>query len=151
MGYTERKKKKRSLGYEGGGMLTIFKSSFVGLGISLGVGLVLWFAAAIVAYSCNDPDGILSALAFCAVYITSLVGGFVSSKVKGEGGLICGVLNGVMLVFVLLLVSVIFDESYSSGYRAIWAFLLRGAVVLMSALGGLIGAYKRPKRRQRRR
>lgn len=151
MGYADNKKKRRALAESDSGAVRLLKSSLIGCAVSIATAIVLWIVATVVAYSCNDPDSVISAFAFCAIYAAAVVGGFVSAKINGGGGLVCGAVSGVMITFLLLLVAVFMRNVYSSGYGALTSLLLRAFVVLASILGGLFGTYKRTKRRSRRR
>ena len=151
MGYSEKKKKKRNAAKEQDGFASLVKNCLIGVGIALASAIVLWVVATFVAYSNSDPDAILPTLAFAVIYIVFVIGGFASSKLNQGQGLICGALSGIVLVSFFLLVSIFFGAEYSSGYGFLTALLLRAAGVLMSVLGGYIGAHKRATRRHRRR
>ena len=150
MGYDADKKRLRGRKEKEDGVLGLFKGAFLGLGVFLVAFLVFWIGVSIIAYSCNDPNSVMSVFAFCAVYIASLIGGFSSAKINRGAGVVCGALCGVMMTFVLLLLSVLLRNSYSSGYSGGAALLLRSAVVLVSVVGGILGCYERPRRRRRR-
>ena len=147
MGYGETKKKKRRVKESDEGIVSILKASFVGACVSLGSAIALWIGATAVAYAQSDPDAVMPILALCAVYAASFFGGFASSKLWREQGIVCALLSGMMLSFVLLFVSVFAKNAYSSGYGVVEALLLRAAVVGVSVFGGLVGRYKRQKRR----
>lgn len=151
MGYSEKKKKRRNVAKEQDGFASVVKSCFIGVGIALACAAVLWFVAAFAAYSNSDPDAILPTLAFAVIYIVFAIAGFAASKLNQGQGLICGAVSGILLVSFFLLVSIFFGAEYSSGYGSLTAILLRAAGVVMSVLGGYIGAHKRVVRRHRRR
>jgi putative membrane protein (TIGR04086 family) len=151
MGYNSIKKKKRSVNEGTDGVLGMLTSSFFGTCASVAAAIVLWILATFFAYSCDDPNSFITIFAFFSVYLASAAGGFVAAKINGKSGTMCGGIAGIMFVFILLLVSLFLKGSYSSEYGVISAMLLRGAAVFSSVIGGLLGGYKRTKRRRIRR
>ena len=150
MGYNDNKKRKRRTEKENGAT-SVVKSSLWGILASLGAFVVLWLAASFVAYSCNDPDAMLPILAFIALYLSALVGGFVASKNYGDGGIVSGGICGAAFAFLLLFLSFTFGKEYSSGYGAMMSIMLRALVMVFAIVGGFIGTQKRKRRRPRRR
>ncbi len=148
MGQNGIKKKNRTANEGVSGFLV---SSFFGVCASSVAAIILWFAASLAAYSCDDPNSLIPILSLVAVYLASAVGGFVSAKVNGKSGALVGAVSGIMFVLILLLISVFLRGSYSSQSGALTALVLRGASILASAFGGLVGSYKKPKRRRVRR
>lgn len=151
MGYSDTKKKKRKEKDKDDGILAILKAAFVGACVSIGAALVLCIVATSVAYAQSDPDAIMPILAFGATYTASFFGGVVSGKIERERGIVCGMLGGVIFALVLLFVSVFARNAYSSGYDFVSALLLRAAVIAVSCVGGIVGRYKRQKRRYSKR
>ena len=111
-----------------------------------------WLGFCWISYTRDDPDSLLSVLSFAALYISALVAGIISAKRTGNRGLLSGALSGIMLVGLLFLMSLCFGDSYSSGYSWASGMAMRGSVVLLSVLGGLIGVHKgNTKKRKRKR
>ena len=151
MGYSEAKKRKRKDRDTGDGMSGIVKAATVGACVSLVTAIVFLFAATALAYSQSDPDAMLPVLAFCATYAASFAGGVAAAKADRERGLVCSALGGVAFALVLLFVSVFARKAYSSGYDLLSAMLLRASVVAVSCVGGVVGRYKKQKRRYSKR
>ena len=151
MGYGEAKKRKRKDRDNVDGMSGMLKAAAIGACVSLAAAVVLWFAATALAYSQSDPDAIMPILAFCATYAASFVGGVVAAKADRERGLVSSALGGVAFSLVLLIVSVFARNAYSSGYDFLSATLLRASVVAVSCVGGVVGRYKKQKRRYSKR
>lgn len=148
MGHNGIKKKNKTANESVSGFLV---SSFWGACASVAAAIILWFAASLAAYSCDDPNSLIPILSLVAVYLASAVGGFVSAKMNGKSGALGGAVSGIMFIFILLLVSVFLRGSFSSGNGALTALVLRGAALVASTFGGLVGSYKKPKRRRVRR
>ena len=150
----ERKHMNRKKSREGSdaGGLPIIKNSILGAACSLILMLALSLGFCWISYTRDDPDSLLSVLSFAALYISALVAGIISAKRTGNRGLVSGALSGIMLVGLLFLMSLCFGDSYSSGYSWASGMAMRGSVVLLSVLGGLIGVHKgNTKKRKRKR
>ena len=132
------------------GTIYIVKSSLLGAACSLLLMLVLAFAFSAISYSRDDPDALLGVLSFSALYISALMAGIISAKRTGKSALLSGALSGIMLVGALFLISLCFNDSYSSAYRWSTGMLIRASVIALSVLGGFIGAHKRNTRKRKR-
>lgn len=152
MGYAEKKGKRKSRGEEYGKAVSVIRSSFIGLGVSLIFAVVLWFVASAVAYANKDPDAVAGGLGFAAIYISSMAAGFAAVRVNGHSALFCGLLSGGLLALLMFFVSIFFNSSYSSDYPFILALGMRGIMVLFSVFGAFAGLHRtsRKKRGKRR-
>ena len=63
-----------------GALDTALKSSFWGILISAGVGLALLFASTAAALMTDDPTAFVDPIGYVSIFVTSFLGGFVSSK-----------------------------------------------------------------------
>ena len=76
------------------------------------------------------------------------LGGIVSSRVKKRAGALTGLISGILFVALLFLLSVLLGEdSFSIGKSVV----LYTALLLLSVLGGTLGAHKRGRRRRKKR
>lgn len=150
MGNAKNNARKKSFDRERGAV-SLIKSSFMGLGFSLAVALLLWFAAAAIAYANNDPDSVAGGLGLVAIYLAGFAGGFFAVKINRESALLCGLICGGLLFFVTLFVAVLFSRSYSSNYPLILSMGMRSVIILFSVFGAFAGLHRKQNRRRQRR
>ena len=117
------------------------------LTLAIGAGCILLLSLA--AYFFPDPGSIILPLGYLAVALTSFFGGVVAKKRTGGAPALCGLINGMLLMGVMILFS-FFCRSESHGYSALISSLLHAAVLILSVLGALAGAPK-PKSATRNR
>lgn len=86
---------------------SLFSAMLTGIGLAqfftIGIGFVLLLLFCAIAYPMKDPDSVIVPLSLCALYLSSLIGGFAAVRISGDGilsGLISGVLT--MLFFRML-------------------------------------------------
>ena len=115
--------------------------------LGIGAGSILIFSLA--AYFYPDPNRIIHPLAYVAVALTAFLGGVVAKKRTGGAPALCGLINGMLLMGVMILLSFFF-LSESSSYSALISTLLHAAVLILSVLGALAGSPK-PKSAMRSR
>ena len=149
MGYAKNNnRKKREAG--AAGTVSFVKSSFIGVGVSLALGLVLLFAATFIAYLREDPDSIIGILGLAIVYAISLIAGFISVRLNKGGIFMCGALCGALILVLFLVISFLFESSYDSSYSFILKIIMRGAIPFMSVMGAYAGAQRKAPRRRKR-
>ncbi len=85
-------------------------------------------------------------LGYAALYVSSIVGGFVSCKRCGGMSLLCGLYTGGALMLITLLIS----PTVGAGITFARALLTRLPIIPIAVLGGLIASYRPVKRRRRR-
>lgn len=120
----------------------ILRNTLRGYWISLAIGSVLTLILSAVVYSLADPNRYITPVAFCILYISALLGGFLSAKFNGGSALLCGGLYAVMMLVTMFLVSLFFDGSYSADRSLPLAVGLRGVAAGLSIAGAMIGAHK---------
>ena len=106
--------------------------------ISIGIGAALILLCSIAAYFMPDPDPMIHPLSYVAAGLTALIGGIVAGKIHGSAPAVCGSVNGLLLVALMLLLSLFF-RPLSAGYSAWVAALLHAAVPVLSFLGASMG------------
>ncbi len=150
MGYAKNNgRKKRE---EDGGLSSVIRSSFVGVGFAMVLGIPLWLLCSLIAYLNDDPDSMVGALGLVILYAVSLASGFISTKRCRGAGLMCGAISGGILALFFFVISLFFGAGYESSYGVILRGVMRAATVLMSVLGAYAGAQRKrsPSRRRRR-
>ena len=83
------------------------------------------------------------------IYISALIGGFVSVRQNKKDALLCGIVSGAMLALCFFVISLFFADG-SSSYSFLIELILRGAMLLMSVFGAFAGLNRGNKRRGRR-
>ena len=121
------------------------KKSFL---ITLLVGTVLLFAASLGCYFLPDPYPWIRPMSVAASMLTAAVGGFSCVKLHKHSALLCGLLNGSLLMLLMLLLS-LFLKPYAAGYSAGISALLHLATLLFSVAGAFLGLHGKPKKRKR--
>ena len=129
---------------------SIFRSTLRGYLYSLGIGAVMTLILSFLVYSLADPNRYILPVSFCILYISALFGGFLSAKINRGSALLCGLLNGVMLIVTMLLISFLLSGTYSADYTPGLAVGLRGIAILLSVLGAMIGTHKTSKKPKRK-
>jgi putative membrane protein (TIGR04086 family) len=142
-------KRKKSRAEAESGALFIVRHSLIGGAFALLIMLILSLAFSGIAYTRDDPDALLGVFSYATLYISALAAGYISAKRTGQSALAVGALSGAVIVLVLLLISVCFGDSYSSGYAWSVKMAIRASVILVSVLGGYIGVHKRSYRKRR--
>ncbi len=113
--------------------------------IVTGATLLLTVLLSLALYATADPNRYIAPMSLSILFISSLLGGFVSVKQNKSSALLCGLVYGGMLLVLTLVVSLFFDNSYSSEYSLIMSIGLRGIAVALSILGAFIGSGRKKK------
>lgn len=122
-----------------------------GLLITVGIGVLLTLVGALIAYFCADPIALIPPLSLIAAALTSFLGGLISARIHGQASLLCGLLNGTLLMALMIFTSLFF-RAYASGYTGWLSCILHVGVLLLSVLGGFVAQHKpaKPARSSRR-
>lgn len=131
--------------------LGIFMSSLYGLLISLGIGLALTLLVSAILYSLDDPGRYVTPTAIIVLYVSALMGGFITAKLCGGSALLCGGLYSLMMLVLMFVVSLLFGDTYSSEYSLPLAVGLRGIALALALFGAVTGAKQPTKKRKRNR
>lgn len=128
----------------------IIGASLFGICTGLIMSLVLAIFCSFICLFSKDPSKLMSPLStasLAAVYLTS---GFIAAK-KRPAAIPCGLLTGGGIAAIFWIVSLFFDDSYSSGISVPVQLLIRITFVAVSLLGALLGVNAKSKRKLRRR
>ena len=117
------------------------------LTLAIGAGCILLLSLAACFYP--DPGSIILPLGYFAAALTSFLGGVVAKKCTGCAPALCGLINGMLLMGVMILFSFFF-LSESHGYSALLSTMLHAAVLILSVLGAVAGAPKSATRSWRK-
>lgn len=128
----------------------ILPSTLRGYLISLAIGTAMTLAFSFIVYSLADPNRYILPVSFCILYISSLLGGFFAAKINRGSALLCGLLNGAMLLVTMFLLSLGFSGTYSADRSLGLSVGLRGVAALLSVLGAMIATHKRPQKKRKR-
>ena len=127
---------------------SLFGATLFGFVFTLLFSTAFLLIAALCAYETSDPSAWLAPLSYASLVMSSLVSGFSSGKFAGRRGMITGLCSG--LLFAVLLFCVSFFSGMLSDRSLYGALLGYGMMVLLSALGGILGSHKREKKKHRR-
>lgn len=122
----------------------LIRSSAIGFGCTVGVGLLFLLIAALIAHTSHDPNAIAASLAYAALYTTALFAGIITVRIHGHSALLCGLISGALLLLAGLLVAACL--SADPMLQSTHVLLLRLPVPLLSVAGAYL-ARKRHKSR----
>ena len=103
---------------------------------------LLLFSALILKNDLKSAS--LSAFAFTACSISSLVGGFITAKLVKMSGLLYGVASSALTVVLTLVLTLIFGENLGKNF--LFAVIM---MLISSAIGGILGGKVKKKPRYR--
>lgn len=127
------------------------KATAHGCLISLAATAVLSALAAGIAYATADPDALVMPLALCVLALCPLIGGLVTYRARRASPLLCGVFNGLGLLFVYFVLSYLLPDALRGAWPSGIRWGLRGGVMAFSLFGAILGSYAPKKRRRKRR
>ena len=117
----------------------VLKKMALSTGIGTGIGmlfssLIIIIMALVLAVG-DIPAMLIAPATVFAVTVGGFIGGFVSAKLCGEKGLICGTISGVIFVLLLWVFGTIFGSKEPGVGIAIKIILM----ILAGSFGGIIG------------
>ncbi len=115
--------------------------------IITGLSILATVLIAAAFYATADPNRFISPAAISILFISSLLGGFVSSKKNKGSALLCGLIYAGMLLVLILTVSLFFNTNLSAEYSLPTSFGLRGIAAALSVLGAFIGIGQKKRKR----
>ena len=125
---------------------SVARGYLVSLGI--GTGLTLLFSA--VLYSLADPTRFLTPVASCVLYISALLGGFLSAKFNRGSALLCGALYAAFMLLTMTFISLFFGFGHSADYPLTTAIAFRAIAVAIAVIGAMIGSHQKTKKRRKK-
>ncbi len=127
---------------------SFFVSVLIGTLIALAVGLLLLVIFTVIGLKLEDPEKFAPILALFSLFLTAVLGGYLSARTHKESGLFCGAASGILLIGILVLLVFACSFSIQLSLFAISA----PAVIVLSALSGIGGVNggrkKKPKRKK---
>ena len=117
----------------------VLKKMALSTGIGTGIGmlfssLIIIIMALVLAVG-DIPAMLIAPSTVFAVTVGGFIGGFVSAKLCGEKGLVCGMISGVIFVLLLWVFGTIFGSEEPGVGIAIKIILM----ILAGSFGGIIG------------
>ena len=126
------------------------RCSLIGAASSIGIALILGVVVSLILFNTGDPLKLIVPSALSVLYISTLLGGYIASRINKRSAALCGLLSAVTVLFVFLLISLFIPVSHSSGYDIFGAIGLRLAVIVSSVVGAFIGTYNKKVTKKRR-
>ncbi len=130
---------------------SLLRHCAVGALISILVSIVLLLLSALVCLNTENPDQILPYLGYFSILTGLFLSGIFSAFRNKEKGVLCGIISGAMIEFVLLISALaMFDPHIDQSFRFTVTLILYRCGILLSALGGNIGIRLREQKKRRR-
>lgn len=102
----------------------------------------------VFSFICNsqvEPEKYFTLFSYIILSFSSFAGGYLSTRLNKEKGLLCGLIVGILYTLVLIIFSVFLKEENEK-----WNYLNMGISLCLPCIGGVIGLPKqRVKRRKR--
>ena len=142
-GFFMRKTTRSKKSKEAAPFSVYFKPVGIGIGFAFLTSFILLFILAFVLAKKDLARSIIFPYTFLVLGISSFLSGYIASRILKKNGLILGVCCGVSYYFILLLCTIIFNQSPLSMLS-----LIKFAVLCITAgLGGMIGVNQSLKHR----
>ena len=130
------------------GGVGLIKSICISFLFTIVFGAVLLTATAFILTKCEDPSSLIRLLGIALPAVTAFFGGIFAGKANKPMGALSGAFCGACFIGLLFLLSTFLGE----GSFAAWQTLLFYAILLLlSLMGGFLGASKRSTRKKHRR
>ncbi len=136
-----------------GNVTGLLKSSAMGIGGGiLSACLLALIGTAVCAYS-SDPHGLILPLGLIALYLASMIGGWITLRCHKSAPLLCGAVSGGGTLLLVFLVSLFLGKSGDSSLSLGLSLLLHTLIPFFSVLGARMGVKRRtaPGRAKRKR
>lgn len=125
----------------------LIKSTLLSFLFSIVFGICLLLTSSAVLLHYQSASAVFRSVGILLPSATAFAGGIVAGKVEKKQGALAGILHGVFFLLSLFLISRIFGNGELSLPLSL---ILYGVILLLSALGGMLGATKRSKGKKRR-
>ncbi len=114
---------------------SFFVSVFIGAVISLVCGILLLMLSCVPMLSLEDPNRFAPVFGLAALFISAIVGGYLSARTHRKSGLACGALSALLLISVLVLLAFALELKIRTSLFIICA----PSLVVCSAIAGICG------------
>ena len=127
----------------------VFKRVLSAQPITAAVGLLLLFATAALLMLTKDPLRHCGAVALAVLYLTALAGGAIAVRLcHRRAPLLCGVLEGVLLLIFCTVTGLFLPETWKSNVSGGVAVLTRALLIPTAVTGAFLGARRQRRRRR---
>ncbi len=117
---------------------TLFSHLLKSVPATLGIGATLLLLLSAIAYFQADPGKWILPFGLLAAAGTALIGGILIARLHKSGALICGLLNGSIVLAFLMLLSLFFAR-HATGHAWWLALLLHLGFLILSVIGAFCG------------
>ncbi len=136
---SEKNRKRTRLNLPAVKERSFLRCSVIGALSSIGITLLLGVVASLILFKTNDPLKYITPSALSILYVSTLLGGYISSRINKRSAVLCGLLSSIFVLLVFFLVSLFIPVSHSSGYDVLGEVALKLAVIVSSIVGAFIG------------
>ena len=120
-------------------------SIFIGAASALFCGISFLALACLPMLSLEDPGKFAPALGLASLFISTIIGGYLSARAHRKSGLACGALSALLLISTLVLLAFSIEATISISLFSICA----PALIVCAAIAGICGVSaptsKKPK------
>ena len=125
---------------------SIYKSFFIGFGLSWAVILAITLISTAITTSLDDPTGNIGIFALGSLLISAAISGFVCCRIKGDGGVAFSTLISLAVTLIMLLINVI----ACGGKVTLGAILNYICYIGVASLSALLGKKRSNHRKHRK-
>ena len=118
--------------------LTLFRGVLIGLGCTVGIGLLLLLAATWLLSGSEDPNKWIRPLSLTALYLTAMLSGVVSARLTGLPPVFGGLLSGLLLSIACIPIAISLPAAHTVadfGSELLFRLLTLFFAVLGASLG----------------
>ena len=125
----------------------ILKGALWALFLTVALSLFSIAISSVLLLRAESPSAYIDTLGILLPMLASLFGGAVSAKLGGAGA-VSGIIHGAVFTLLLYLLSLLMSADVFSLSKTVVFYTV---LILVSALGGVLGARKKGKKRRKRR
>ena len=126
----------------------LLRGPLIALLFMAGFSLLSMAVASALLLKAENPSAWIRILGVLLPALTAFFGGIVCSKAAGGAGALFGLFSGILLVICLIVLAKITGENSISIAKSA---VLYTALLLLSVLGGTLGAHKKSRKRRKKR
>lgn len=135
-------KRHRTTNEAASGISGLIKSCGIGLLFGISSAFILSLIASIICIGRKDPASLTPYFSIVILGISAFIGGAVSSKLCKTSSILAALITGGAEMLIFYLISFIIPTTESASNTFIISLVVRGIVLLLSALGGSLGERK---------